>query len=181
VRVAGLSAQTACCQVRYALVLYTVEERITTGSACSWFCTLFDRSARVRPGRMSGDAQQAQPLTAAGQTQPPAVLISTSHFSSTITGLQKILDNQLLSHQQLTQEIRQLDAAGVMARVGAAEGEATAAASRAVESAERAGSAAEMTVAAQPLLEALQRIETRLAAMEAKQDAVQPVDCCVLM
>ena len=124
---------------------------------------------------MSGDAQ---PLNAPGQTQP-AVL--STHFPTTIAGLQRILDNQLLSHQQLTQEIRQLDAAGVMARVGAAEGEAAAAASRAVEIAERVGSAAEVAAAAQPLLEALQRIETRLAAMEAKQDVVQPVDCCVLM
>ena len=91
-------------------------------------------------------------------------------------GLQKILDNQA----QLSAEIRALDAGGVVARASGAESAAAASAVRAAESAALAGGAAEVATAAQPLLDALQRMEARLTAIEAKQDA-SGGGCCVLM
>ena len=94
----------------------------------------------------------------------------------TPTGLRKILENQA----QLSAEIRSIDAGGVMARASEAESAAAASAVRAAESAALAGGAAEVATAAQPLLDALQRMEARLTAIEAKQDA-SGGGCCVLM
>ena len=91
-------------------------------------------------------------------------------------GLQKILENQA----QLSAEIRSIDAGGVMARASEAESAAAASAVRAAESAALAGGAAEVATAAQPLLDALQRMEARLTAIEAKQNA-SGGGCCVLM
>ena len=90
-------------------------------------------------------------------------------------GLKKILNNQA----QLSFEIRQIDAAGVMARANDAESAAASSAAQAAESATLAGGAAEVATAAQPLLEALQRMEGRLSAIELKQD-VAASGCCVL-
>ena len=71
-----------------------------------------------------------------------------------------------------------------MARASDAESAAAASAVRAAESAALAGGAAEVATAAQPLLDALQRIEermeARLIAIEAKQNA-SGGGCCVLM
>ena len=94
-------------------------------------------------------------------------------YGLTPAGLQKILNNQA----QLSLDIRQLDAAGVMARASEAESAASASAVRAMESATKAGSVSEVVEAAKPLLEAVQRMEARLTAIE-KQGASS---CCVLM
>ena len=112
----------------------------------------------------------------------------------TPAGLQKILNNQA----QLSLDMRQLDAAGVMARASEAESAASASAVRAMESATKAmesatkaGSVSEVVEAAKPLLEAVQRMEARLTAIE-KQGANMQTrltaiekqgasSCCVLM
>ena len=96
---------------------------------------------------------------------------------ATVRNIQKILDNQA----QLSAEIRSIDAGGVVARASDAESAAAASAVRAAESAALAGGAAEVATAAQPLLDALQRMEARLTAIEAKQDASGGGGCCVLM
>ena len=105
---------------------------------------------------------------------------ASGQYGLTPAGLQKILNNQA----QLSLDMRQLDAAGVMARASEAESAAAASAVRAMESATQAGSASEVVEAAKPLLEAVQRVEARLKNMETRLTAIETQGasgCCVLM